>query len=285
MNECGATAACRMAPSTVAIGADFVTYADRPASSERYSRPSSLTALSITTPRSGATPRNWRAVAIPSASASIASIVTTLALVSATTRTASAAVPASPTSSMSAHPAITRASPRRSRTCSSTATSWMVIDPPRGRGPGGSARAYRCHPPYTASLGRLLSAASERPPGRTAPAPRSGCEPAGGRAGAAAHLCMALSGGDRAAQPRRADLVRPRQERLRDVLGPRPPRPRLPAPVVRRAAGRAGGAGRGGAGAVLPAAVRGRAGLARRPHRRRRSTGTRSPSSARTRTG
>src|SRR2546430_13408465 len=77
------------------------------------------------------------------------------------------------------------------------------------------------------------------------------------------------AGDDRAAEPRRAHVLRPRPQGVRDVRGPPPRRPRCL--LVRRAPRVPGHAGRGGAAAVLRASVRGPSGLDRRlPGRRGR---------------
>src|SRR6476646_4151683 len=68
----------------------------------------------------------------------------------------------------------------------------------------------------------------------------------------------ALARGHRAAQPWRADLVRPRQELVRDALGRRPSRQPVPAPVVRGATRSAAGTHRVRPGALLPPYVGGR---------------------------
>ena len=87
------------------------------------------------------------------------------------------------------------------------------------------------------------------------------------------HLPRAARG-DGAPEPRRADVLRPRQEDVRDVPR-RPPRRRAPGDLVRRPARRAGAGHRAGADALLPPAVRRPTRLARRAARPSTRTGTR----------
>src|SRR5207237_7239321 len=132
-----------------------------------------------------------------------------------------------------------------------------------GRGGRGVARACHLHSSqspsrcsYTLGAPAISARGRVAPPSYPAQRGRAQEASAGGPAGASAGHMHGPARGDGTPQPRRSHVVRPGQERVRDLLGAWPPRQPLPPPVVRGAARDPAGAGGGRTPTLLPASLR-----------------------------